>query len=415
MYKTIIITGALLFAQLGQAAIIPEHKNLQLRLGAGVDPVTDNVYEKCVSYNSEVFTDEDEYSQYTSESDVPPKSLEMSVEMITSYRDVDKYTNTQVSAGGSYAGFSGNVSYGEESRFSLESDRAMVGIEASAEYGKWYATDVELKPEFKKLYQENPQEFFRRCGKQFVAGYVKGQGIRILLATEKLSIYNYSKIVATAEASYGVEGLSADASVGFMQVASELSKLGSLSVEMNAWGTAPFKNLSPMVNSPSDVQTFRDNVSKLVDAMETSDRVVVKWVTEPYPGVGSTDNRLMVEHQRGTLHELINIFRRLSGARKRLSRFVTSWDQHIYPFCSNNQIERCERYVDKMDTRFENIGEAIKEVESLYNKCLDAQTTEDCQLPSIATINVDSLTEIKWPSRMRYELYEQQLLEMVQN
>lgn len=416
MIRVVVFTLAVIMGRLSSAAMIPNDTSSELRLGHGADPVTDKLYEKCVEFEENEYVGEDLFQKYEDYADLPSRKLEMKVELVTTYDQVDRFTNASISAGVSYAAASGSFSYNKENRYSLESDRAMVGIEAIADYGRWYLKGVKLKSEFLKLYKKDPKMFYSLCGKEYVSGFIAGQGIRILLATEKLSIYSYEKIAMSMSAAYGAGNLSANLDASFLNVAEELSKLGSLSINLLTFGGSEFNSLTKLMESKGDIEEFRKRVAELAKDMESNKAIKVVWITQPYPGVLNEDNKILNDVKRKTLRDLFQTYRHIAGARDRLSLAVNQgMDTHIRPFCGAKYSKECDNYIELMNQRFAALENAVNNIETLYRECVNAESTVECKLPTIEDVNVDFLTQMMWPERYKYELYQRYLDDIANN
>lgn len=416
-YLTILASSLILQVSCGtderpatsqQAAVIPNTAQTELRWGSGINVDTEDTFEECIDMSKAVFKPMD--GQPENEANMPSMDLKLDVRSISSYQEIDQFTNTSVAGNIKTASYGGGFSYNGTELYKLSSDLATVGIMASADYGRWYLSDVKLKKEFEDLFNRDPESFFRRCGTEYVSGYRRGQGISVLLSTASRSELSFEQISASANASAKIGMNSGSISASFLNVATELLKLGSLNVQVRAYGAGEISTLSSLIKSNADVQSLAKEISDIISKMEFKQSSRYMILTSPYPGIDYSNHKaspILREHRRRVLQELFADYRLLSQDLSRVNAIIRKGSSFLPPnsdgLCeyATAQTGTCEQYLAKLDKAKEKIEKAIEQIDDLSRQCADALHVRDCKTASAVNIRALDLSIKQWEQQYR--------------
>lgn len=392
-----------------RADVLDITKTSQTRLAYGVDPITEKVFEKCIDSGNDETAPEDGADPNER---VPKSAFDMpfSVEQITSSSQMDRYSSSSVSASASYGIYSGSFSYAAQNKSALFSDQASVGIEAVADYGRWYLKKTTLKPEYAQLATRDLKEFFRVCGPEYVVGYRLGQGLRVVLSTSTLVTETYSSMQASVQGGVNAGVGSANLAGAFMETAYNLLKMGSLTVKLTSFGSGPLNELSKLVNTNSEVTAFRDNIANLLSTMTPDKSVRTHYITRPYFPSAREYDALLTEHKRRVVLQLYSDYRQLYDTQDRLNTAFTN--NRIAGFlretCRNSK-DVCDAYVDGLKKVREQIGLRLDEIQSSVRKCSAANKLSECSSRAEVPWEMSELQHIVWPPAFRYQMLQAEL------
>lgn len=388
----------------------------ELTLGYGTNADTEDRLGECIDTSQAIYEAADGQPN-TIAPDSPSAALALDVKSISSYTDIDTFTDISVSGKIKTASYGGGFSYNNTEIYSLTADSAMVGIRASADYGRWYLKDPKLKPEYQELYKRDPAEFFRVCGTEYVSGYRLGQGVKVLLSTANKSTYSYEKISASANASASFGAGSGSVSASFLNVASSLLKMGSLNVSVRAYGSQGLDTLSGLITAQSDVTKLAEQISQIVGKMKPDHSTRYVFLTSPYPvqSLSFNNSPIMREHRAQTLRSLYDDYRRLSQDLTRANALVTNLPSLLGQWgalCNYATAESgsCENYIAKMNELRTKIQDAIGKLDGLSRECAIAQKIADCRAGDAADVRVNELTIKTWEQQYKKLLREALLI-----
>ena len=219
------------------AETIEIHDKSELFLGNGVNPLTERGFKKCIQHDpKEVYQDG---SSSLPIGEVSAVDLPVRIEHITSYEQMSKYSSSSMSAGVSYAFVSASLSRSEQKGSSMFSDSASVGLDMSADYGRFALTNVRLKPEYAKLAQENREAFYKECGTEYIVGYRLGQGIRVKMSTSANSSASYSRVKTAVGVAVSTGAIGGSLAGQFENAASSLMTASALEINIFTYGAGP--------------------------------------------------------------------------------------------------------------------------------------------------------------------------------
>lgn len=394
-----------LFGAQAQAAIITITPETELRLGDGVETITEQHFNSCVE-----FDEKDLYSEDGVSDEISARKSELNLELVTSYRDFDRYTNISISGSIKAMSGGGSFSMNSESRYTMHSDQAALGISSHADYGRWYLRKVKLKPELLKLAQTNPDKFYEMCGKEYVAGYVSGQGVKVLLTTAQNSEYSYERLQASLQASYNGGAYSGKMSAAFENVTTELIKNGMLKIHFLGYGSGEMKAEEALIRDHKDIKEYREKIADIVKAIEGKSAMRIAYLTRPYPGLSGLFNPILIAHQKQTIELLFANYRRLYDTRTRLTNIMgPQFASFAERECVVDYKKYCVDYVAALEKTRSFVEESIKLIEKLSQDCIKAKEVSQCRLPTVQEVNMDALNRVQWPLQFKYALYLQML------
>lgn len=394
----------------GIKTVIGMNPKSEVRAGLGVNADTLDLFEECIDMQGAEFKAEDGQPEPGAGS--PSTDLQVNVVSISSYQDLDQFTDVNVSANIKSASYSGSFNYSQTEKYAMTSDLASVGIQASADYGRWYLKEPKLKPEYQSLYERSPQEFFKRCGSEFVSGYRRGQGVLILLSTSKKSVETYEKISASVQASVNSGTVTGNASASFLNIASSLLKMGSLNVEVRAYGGGPLSTISGLITAKADVESLATQISNLVNQMTPVQSSRYVMMTSPYPGVNYSEIKsspVMRDYRQFILRSLFADYRRLQQDLNRAAEIVRNGaglKKNLGPLCTfpTKSNDTCDAFVSRLDGLKTNIEGAIRTIDELTKKCSVATDPDGCKSASAGDVRVSDLTIKTWEQQYRRQL-----------
>lgn len=417
--KLILLIVGFGVPMMAQATMIPIDDRTEVALGDGVDPVTGQRFNPCIKYDPNNVEPEDFKDEKNKEEEEKKRSsarkMKVEVQQVTSYRDFDRYTNTSVSGSFNYYGSGGSFSVDQESRNTMFSDQASLGISDEADYGRWYLSGVELLPEMAELAKRDPDQFYKMCGREYIAGYIRGQGIRILMSTEKNSVYSYERIQASLHAAYNGAVTKGSLDASFTNIASELIKNGMLRINYFSFGSGDLSSANELIRNQDDINAYREKIADIVQKMKGDQAVKTVYITRTYPKLQGSYDPIFAAHQKQTFDLLYSDYRRLFDTRKRLASIMgPDFSNFADRQCVADYKKYCVDYVDRLEESRQQVEDAIGLIDRLAMQCAHAKTKEDCVLPSLRQINLDVLTQIQWPMQFRYAMYLQ-MLEDIKN
>lgn len=390
-----------------RAAIISITPETELRLGDGVEPLTEQHFNSCVNFDVNDVYAEDSNAKIKNPS---TRHMNLSLDLITSYSDFDRYMNVSVSASMKAMSGGGSFSLNQESRNTLHSDQAALGITSHADYGRWYLKNVTLKPEYKKLSEEDREKFYELCGKEYVAGYTLGQGVKVLLTTSQNSAYSYDRLRASIAASYNGGATSGKMSADFENVTRELIKNGMLKINFVAYGSGEMKAGEALIRDQADIKAYRDKIADIVKAIEGKQAMKIAYLTRPYESLEGTYDPIFASLQKQTIELLFASYRRLFDTRARLSNIMgPQFASFAERECVADYKTYCEDYVAAMQKSRDYVEESIRLIEKLSQECIKAKEGKQCRLPRAEEVNMDVLNRIQWPLQFKHAMYTQML------
>lgn len=404
MYILILLSAFLASADLG---FIENHANSRLKLGIGVNPLTEQPHESCIEYEKERFEDG---SSELRPDDFTATNLPVIVEHITSYEQMSKYSSSSVGASVSYAFVSASLSQSREEGSNMFSDQASVGLDMSADYGRYFVTNVRLKEEYKKLAQENRKEFYRKCGTEYVAGYRVGQGIRVKMSVSASAVSSYSRISTAVGAAVNYGALGAGLSGAFSNAASSLMAASSMQIEMTTFGTGNLQSISTIVATENDAVKFREKLAEYVRNVRPESAIKTHFITLPYFPEDTEYNPMLVQVQRSTVRSLYSDFMILLGNKERLEETLRNGNLRVYlGVACNKAAEECDTYIQTMEKEAEWVESEMEDLSQRFQKCLNATTIHDCKTKPDVHVRQTRLQRIIWPKHFRYKLLQAQL------
>lgn len=393
--------------------LIPARENTEVRLGYGVDVVTEEPLEKCIEWNKDSYEREDAAAGAKA-ADGSTRSLGIQVEHISSYEQYDDFSRQSVSANISYKVYSGSYNYEGNHSSKMQSDQVMVGMKAFADYGRSYLKDVKLRPEFAELLEKDPKAFYTRCGTEYISGFKEGQGIYMLMSTTSNLQESYDHVSHSVKASMKSVGVKADFSASFLDIATSLLKFGSLKIDVRLVGGSSLSSISNLVSSTMDVENFKTKITDIMKGLERSAAQRYVYISSPYPGITDKDGKILASIKKETLKDLFSDYRKLMDNLVRLRKIIRSSDSFILPIsgfaniCTKYPLQ-CKEYLLTLGTREKALRNALDRVNELSDACVVAKKPSDCSSLSAEEINIDELSMIKWPDQFKGFLYEQWL------
>ncbi len=406
------LTYLFLFSSLGAHALdLQGGPSSRFRLGHGVEPLTQQVFNRCIEYDKGF-----ENENGLDPDGLPKSGVEMPVriEQVTSVSQLDRYSSSSVSAGASYAFVSGGFSRTQTSAKSVFSDRAMVGIEAGTNYGRFYLKNPRLKPEYAQLAATNIRKFYDTCGTEYISGFTLGQGLRVLMtaSTDITKSFESMSAAVSAGVQYGAIGGSFAGS--FANAASSLLALGSLQVDFVSYGGGELKDLSGLIKSDGDAKQFRDLISKYMEGLDATKAVRTGYISQPYFPDRSYDP-LLTEVKHTAIKRLFEDFRYLHQNQDRLNQ----------AFAENGTLRAmkkecepadrkpiCDTYLASLTALNKKVTEKLDRIRDAVSACVAAKTVADCDRFVRDRYEVEELRRTMWPAHFRYQLLQSNLDEI---
>ncbi|SME98277.1 hypothetical protein [Pseudobacteriovorax antillogorgiicola] len=389
-------------------AVIPITTESEARLGFGIDPIYEQNYENCVEFDDGVVS-EDSHSESTFNSGAP--SLKLDQRQITTHKEVDRFLNASISGSFSYLGATGSFSTSYENRFDLDSDNLTIGIEAIADYGRFYLKNVRIKPEYAAL---SDKEFERRCGREYISGYRLGQGVYILMSLSESTLETYEKITADFDASKGGNTIESN----FVKSAELLSKYGQLTVAARVFGGGDVASLSALLANSKDAEKFMTQIESYLKKMKKSQAVRTKYLTSAYPGRPNDISAVTFQsYKKETLTDLYSDYRKVMTSLSRVRSYIREGGPALRRYfgsrlCQVSESSRgpnCNEYISALNTLKDDLEEAVAVINKHASNCIAARQTSECKTPDVETLNVYDLTIIRWPGQYKKVLLDQLL------
>lgn len=425
--KKIVMILPLVLAMQSSATIIPNTSENELRLGDGIKVEVDQRFPTCLAdFNRTDLVPEDRLVDGTTPTS--SRVLKLTSEVIRSFQSLDQYTHQSISADVQYLAYSGSASYtsDQESKFSRE--QITVGIQASADYGRYYIPNPQLRPEYANLAQADVSRFYSQCGFEFVSGVVLGQGVSVILRTLDSSSYDHSSVSASAEASVeGVKG-SGSISAAFASVATNLMKYSSLEVFIYAYGAGDLKSTTKVLTTEKDVKEIVKVLSEMINQINPDQAVVTSYMTSPYPIAHQPYKGILGDVKRQSIHSLYSAFRGVSSDLYLLKRYVNrDLRADLGKMCepelkkyveSPNQYLSCEDYSRYLEAQVETLHQAQSQIAKEIKRCAENDFTDLCRLTDVEQSLRVAAQDRYWPSKykrmLRKALYWKTLKEIIQ-
>lgn len=343
----------------------------------------------------------------------PTAFLDLDVASISSYEQLDSFTDINVSANVRSGAYSGDFAYSDTSQYNLSSDTASVGIKVMADYGRWnYDDSLKLKKEYQDLYERDPDKFFERCGTEYVSGFRKGQGVTVLLSTASRSVYSYEKISATVNASVNTGTTSGNFSGSFLDITSSLLKMGSLNIKVKSFGGVRPVEIQKLITSEAEVKELAKTISGIVGGLKASDSSRTVYLTKKYPNIDYTlvnVNPIFREHRRYVISSLFSDYRRLSVDLSRATTLANALPNKMKDWgrlCdySTPETGSCEGFISEINNLKNGIENAVIKIEALARACSKAKTISECKTANPRDVNIGSLIIKRWDSQYKTEL-----------
>jgi hypothetical protein len=389
------------------AAILPNANNSELRLGNGIDPDIERVFESCVEFSPDDVISAD--GVINSNQPTTSQSFSLSTDLVTSSRQVDEYTHTSVSASVQYMAYSGSFSVDASNQYNLSTDQLALGIKADAEYGRWFLNHVHLKPEMKALAKRDLKQFYKRCGHEFISGYKLGQGISVLLTTFSQSEFSKQTLDVKAGVKASIGALAVGVEGAFTSVASSLLKYGSLQIKINGFGGGPLSNYSAVITTDRDVKKFSDEIAARVAAFKLDQSTKTYFMTSQYPEIQNQYLEILYNGRRNALQNLYSDYRKVAYDLDRLRKIVrTDFEKQYGELCKYKADMTCKQYGKYLADLVKHDEDAINAINEAARKCVAANDLRDCATPNIYTIN-PGIEKTMWPEKFKLLLYQAQV------
>jgi hypothetical protein len=401
MIQRIVLTGLMLSSSVGFGTVLQITPSTELSLGRGADSLTEQAYDQCITYDLEKFEDG---SSTLKPGEFTANQLPVKIEQITSYEQMSEYSATSISASVSYSFVSASMSYSSSQGSNMFSDQASVGMDVSADYGRWFITNVQIKPEYASLARD---EFYKKCGKEYVAGYRLGQGVRVKMTVSASATSSYSQMstavgvaVSTGEIGVGVAG-------AFQNAASSLMQASSLQVDMTAYGAGDLNKINTLIATENDAVKFRNTLATYVSGLDAKNAVRTHYITRAYYPEDNTFDPMLIQVQRQTVQSLYSDFAMLTQNKQRLEAATRNGKlrQFLGDICQKKPTE-CATYVTTMEHEQNWITDQIAKLDDLSKQCIQATKTSDCKTYAEVNIMQDQLENIIWPVNYRYQLMQ---------
>lgn len=397
-------------SQVSSAAILPNTDTNEAKLGGGIRVETEQIFPTCLEpFDRNKMQAED--SNSTTRDPKGAKTLRVKSEVIRSFESLDEYTNESISAEVSYMAYSGSAHYNRESKFSLSSDTITVGIKAEANYGRWYIRKPTLKSEFAKLAAKNPTEFYKRCGREYVSGYKLGQGLNIILRTEKFSSSSYEKVDAGVSGSVSAgQGASGSVQAAFLSVTEKLMNYSSLNVQIIGFGVNGLRSTSKILRSKRDVEEILRTISEMVAAISENNAVVTDYMTSTYPIMDQKYSGALGEARRQTLKGFYSAFRQVDTDLSRIRNYVNHDFRVDYQsLCDLSAKDRgpamsCDDYARYITDETINLNQARAKLIAAIQKCANGEGIDSCGLGDLEVQMRLAKRARLWPHQYRRTL-----------
>lgn len=408
------------------ATIIPNTDRSEIRLGDGIKVEVDQRFPTCLQeFNRNDLIPED--GNHSADSGVSSRNLKMTSEIIKSYQSLDQYTHQSISADVQYMAYSGSASYSSEQERKFNREQITVGIQASADYGRFYIRNARLRPEIADLARTNLNSFYSQCGFEFVSGVSLGQGISIVLRTLDTSDYEHSDVKANAEAA--VEGTSGSGSVSaaFSSVANSLMKYSSLEVFIYAFGAGELKSTSKILTTEKDIKAIVKEISDLMNQMKSEQAIVTNYLTAPYPIQQQPYKGILGDVKRQSILNLFSAFRGISSDLNGLKDYIhRDFQSDLGSLCApdlKNFVGNKDRYLDCTEysryvkSQVEALQSARAAIAQEVKRCAENSFNDLCRLTDVQQAFKIAEQDRYWPAKYKKMLqvaqYRKTLKELI--
>ena len=398
-------------------AILPSHEYLETRLGGGINVDSGELFNSCVDFDPSQVVSADGFG-----ANAAPQAMingNFTMKLITSYLDVDELTQTRAEGGVKSAYASGRFQYSRDTAHHLTSDSVAVGIKAIADYGRFYLKSTKLKAEYAELAKKDIEEFYRRCGHEYVSGYRLGQGVLALMSTDKESVYNYDKISTSISASGGgvVKG---DFSASFLAMSKQLSEVGLLHVQLNILGGSKLSEYSSFISSESDMTSLKQKLATIVENMKPDQAAKIAYYTSKYEfpvaQIGDEYDHRISEYKNLVLKQLYADFRlysdqlvKLNDAIRDMDKYLDSWSN----ICkTESEKKECRAYFDYLEKQHEAIDTILKSIATKTEQCVKAKDSKGCDVLSADEQKNALVFKMNWPKqyyKLKYVAFIQRI------
>lgn len=403
-YKILASQLAMLLAVQSQAAILDNHSKSQVRLGYGINPLTEQVFNDCITYDKETYQDG---GISLGKGEVSAIDLPVIVEHITSFEQMSKYSSSSMGASVSYAFVSASLSQTRVDASSMYSDEASVGIDLSADYGRFAINNAKLKPQYEELARTNRTEFYKKCGTEYVSGYKLGQGLRVKMSVSADASSSYSSVTTAVGVAVSTGAIGAGLAGAFSDAASSLMSSTALQVNMRGYGIGELKEVNQVLKTENDAKKFRDLIADYVGKIASKDAIKTHYITSPYFPEDSTYSPMLTEVQRHTIRLLYSDFLLLLSNKERIEKLIQRGGVRRYlgDIC-NKKSEECDVYVKKIEDERAWILNQLQEINRRADKCINAQSILECETYPESDILFERFQSIIWPKHYRYQLMQ---------
>lgn len=393
--------------------LIPSRENTEVRLGYGVDIITEEPLERCMDWDEGEYIREDAAAGAQA-AEQSTRGLEIHVEQISSYKQYDEFSRQSVSANISAKFYSGGYNYDGNRSSKMQSDQVIVGMKAFADYGRSYLKNPRLKPEFQELLEKNPRVFYARCGTEYISGFNEGQGIYVLMSTTANLQESYRNVAQSLKAKMRAFGAKAELSASFENIATSLLKFGALKIDVSLMGGSSLGSLSVLLSNDVDVAQFKEKIAEIMGELQRSAAQRHIYISSVYPGISSREGKVLASIKRETLKELFADYRKLMDNLLRLRKIIHSSDTFELPtsgfsnICTKYPVQ-CKEYLLQLAEREKGLRGALDKVNELSDNCVAAEKPSECKTLSPQELNIDEMTLIDWPDQFKGFLYQQWL------
>ena len=385
-------------------AILPSHENSETRLGGGINVDSGELFNSCIDFDPAEVVSADGFGANSS-----PQTMingNFTMKHVSSYKEVDELMQVRAEGGVKSAYASGRFQYSRDTSYHLSSDSVAVGIKAIADYGRFYLKKPKLKPEYAALSKTDINEFFRRCGHEYVSGYRLGQGILAMMSTDKESVQNYDKIAASLDASGG-GAAKVDFSASFLAMTKQLSEVGMLHVQINILGGSKLSENSVFINSESDMTKLRDKLAALVANLKPEQTAKTAYYTAKYefPVAAVTDqyDQRLAEHKNYVLTQLHADFRlyseqltRMNDSLRDMNKYLDSWNN----ICKDESDKKeCVNYFEYLKKQHESVEVILKSIAKKTEDCVKAKDSANCDVLGAEEQKNAIYSKMLWPKQ----------------
>lgn len=384
---------------LSNAGIIPINSTTETRLGFGINVATEQNFNKCIEeFNTADLIPED-YFSHDHNAPVTVRDLKIKTEIIRSRQTLDEYRNTSISAKANYMAYSGSASYNLEERDKVSSDQIIVGIRAHADLGRYYIKSPKLKNDYKKLSDTNLNEFYKQCGHEFVSGFIRSQGVSIILRSLNTVNETYKKMEAKIKTGVNAGNASGSIEGTFLNVANSLVQYGALSIEIYAYGVGGLQSFTKLISSENEVKLFLNSVSTILNASNFDNAGKSNYITSTYPIKNQPYNSEETKFQKQSMQDLAYAIEKANNDYRSLKNAVlTDLNKDYSNLCKVNYKITCSDYNQYLKAKLINRETIVGTLLGSLNRCATIGTFDACKLSTVIDhINEAQSDNINWP------------------